>query len=79
MKPKTNNLVVNGLLKQLSDDKNVSVEQNKHLKVTGFYGGRKKVLILSCSPSSNYQKNLRSSLRKFLRSLAIEVDLNPIF
>ena len=79
MKNTTINRKVIGLLRQLSDDKNVFVEQNKHLKVTGIYGGQRRVLILYCSPSSTYQKKLRSTLRRFLRSLAVEVDLNPIF
>jgi len=79
MKTTTINRKVIGLLRQLSDDKNVFVEQNKHLKVTGIYGGQRRVLILYCSPSSTYQKKLRSTLRRFLRSLAIEVDLNSIF
>ena len=79
MKTSTINRKVIGLLRQLSDDKNVSVEQNNHLKITGVYRGQKRVLTLSCSPSSSYQKKLRSTLRRFLRSLAVEVDLNPVF
>ena len=79
MKTSIINRKVIGLLQKLSDDKRVSIEQNKYIKVAGSYGGQKRVLILSLSPSSNYPNVLRSTLRKFLRSLAVEVDLNPIF
>jgi hypothetical protein len=68
-----------GFLRELSDDKTIKIEQNKHLKVTGYYGGNKKVLILFCSPSSCYQTYLRSTLRRFLRSLDADIDLKPIF
>lgn len=79
MKTSTINRKVIGLLQQLSDDKSVSIEQNKHIKVTGSYGRQKRILILSLSPSSNYPNVLRSTLGRFLRSFAIEVDLNSIF
>ena len=78
MKTSTINRKVIGLLQRLSDDKSISVKKNKHIKVTGFYWGQKRVLILSLSPSSNYQNVLHSTLRNFFRSVAVEVDIDSL-
>ena len=67
------------LLRELSDDNQIKITQNKHLKIKGKFGGTEKTLILFCSPSSCYQRYLRSTLRRFLKDLHIEVDLKPIF
>lgn len=79
MKTNTINERVIQYLRSITDDNKIRVEQNKHLKLTGFYNGKKRVLILYCSPSSSYQRKLRSTLRRFLRSLDLEINLNPIF
>ena len=59
-------------LQCLTDDNLISIHQHKHIKIEGVYGGTKRSLTLSCSPSSLYQKYTRSSLRRFLRTLDIE-------
>ena len=79
MKTNTINTKVINCLKELTDDKNINIEQNKHLRLTGVYNGKKRTFFLCCSPSSSYQKTMRSTLRRFLRSLEIETDLSPIF
>ena len=79
MKTNTINERVIDFLKSITDDKNIKVEQHKHLRLTGVYGGKKRVFFLACSPSSSYQRKLRSTLRRFLRSLDLEINLNPIF
>ena len=67
-----NRSVVN-LLRFLSDDGNLKVTQNKHIKVTGMFEGVEKVYTLSTSPSNiYYEKSQRSSLRRFIQSLNIE-------
>jgi hypothetical protein len=79
MKTTTINERVIDYLKSITDESTLKVEQNKHLRLTGVYAGKKRVFFLSCSPSSSYQCKLRSSLRRFLRTLDIETDLKPIF
>jgi hypothetical protein len=79
MKTSTINERVIDFLKSISDDNEIKVEQHKHLRLTGSYGGKKRVFFLACSPSSSYQKKLRSTLRRFLRTLDLEINLNPIF
>ena len=37
------------LLTELSDNKEVSVTRNKHIKVTGVFAGEKHSLMLACS------------------------------
>ena len=56
------------LLAELSDNKEVSVKRNKHIKVTGVFAGEKHSLMLACSPFSNYQRTACAALRKFIRS-----------
>ena len=65
MKTSTINRKVIGLLRQLSDDKNVSVEQNKHLKITGVYGEQESfdtllfsIQFLSKEVAFNFEKVL---------------------
>ena len=79
MNVKSVNKKVIECLRELSDDKGLSIEQNKHIKVTGTFRGQKRSLVLFCSPSSCYQTYLRSTLRRFLRSLELDQDLRPIF
>jgi hypothetical protein len=79
MNVKSVNKKVIDCLRELSDDKDLSIEQNKHMKVTGYFRGQKRSLVLFCSPSSCYQTYLRSTLRRFLKSLELNQDLRPIF
>ena len=79
MKTITINDRVIDYLKSITDENILKIEQNKHLRLTGVYAGKKRVFFLSCSPSSSYQCKLRSSLRRFLRTLDLELNLNPIF
>jgi len=79
MNVKSVNRKVIECLRKLSDDKGLSIEQNKHIKVTGTFHGKKRSLVLFCSPSSCYQTYLRSTLRRFLKNLELNQDLRPIF
>lgn len=74
MSTRSINRKVIGHLKELSDDKEVHVTQNKHIKVTGLYGGEKRSFVLACSPFSNYQKTALSALRRFIRSIPLQVN-----
>jgi len=66
-------------LRHVSDDHELTIEQNKHIKVTGTFLGQQRSITLCCSPSSSYQTYLRSRLRRFLREIDHEMDLRPIF
>ena len=59
-------------LKDLSDNQRIVVYQHKHIKIEGVYGGVKRSLTLAISPSSLYQRYVRSTLRRFIRTLDIE-------
>ncbi len=59
-------------LKDLSDNQSIVVYQHKHIKIEGVYGGVKRSLTLAISPSSLYQRYVRSTLRRFIRTLEIE-------
>lgn len=59
-------------LKDLSDNQSIVVHQHKHIKIEGVYGGVKRSLTLAISPSSLYQRYVRSTLRRFIRTLEIE-------
>lgn len=63
------------LLTELSDNKEVRVTQNKHIKISGMFGGVKHSLTLACSPGSHYQRSACASLRKFIRFS--NLPLNP--
>jgi len=77
MNQRTINKRVINYLREISDGKQVVVDQNKHIKVTGHFRGRKRSIVLFCSPSSCYQTYLRSTLRRFLKGLEIDVELTP--
>ena len=62
------------LLTELTDNKEVQVIHNKHIKVTGVYGGQKRSHSLCCSPSSCYLMRAQGDLRRFIRSLPIHVN-----
>ena len=79
MKTTTINNAVIEHLRKLADNNEIRLEQTKHLRLTGVYNGKKRTFFLCCSPSSSYQKTMRSTLRRFLRSLDIETNLSPIF
>lgn len=66
-------------LRHLSDDHELIIEQNKHIKVTGTFLGQQRSITLCCSPSSSYPSYLRSRLRRFLRGIDPEMDPRPIF
>ena len=59
-------------LQDLADDNSIVVSQHKHIKIEGVYAGKKRSLTLAVSPSSLYQRYVRSSLRRFIKSLEIE-------
>jgi hypothetical protein len=58
-------------LTELTDNNTITIQQNKHIKLVGLYGGKKRTFMLSCSPSSFYAKHMRSCLKRFLRTLDI--------
>ncbi len=67
-----NQRVIN-LLKGLTDENIISVQQNKHIKVCGVFDGKKRVFTLSSSPTkSRYERSMRSDLRRFLESIGID-------
>ena len=68
-----NRRVIN-LLKHLTDDREVEVRQRTHIKVSGLIQGKKTVLLtLSSSPtSSRYLQNVRSNLRRIVRTLDVD-------
>ncbi len=68
---KINRKIIN-YLQDLTDDHIVEVHQHKHIKIEGVYGGVKRSLTLAISPSSLYQRYVRSTLRRFIRTLDIE-------
>ena len=70
MSTKSINRKVIDFLRHLSDEKELHIVQNSHIKVTGLYGGKKRTFTLSSSPSSRlYPSITRSQLRRFLRSI----------
>lgn len=62
------------LLAELSDNNQVQVTQNKHIKISGWFGGEKHSHVLSCSPSSNYQRTACAGLRSFIRTTKLTVN-----
>ena len=79
MSAKSINRDVIGILRKLSDDKNVTVVQNKHIKVVGVYGGITRSFMLSTSPSSQYRLFLRSQLARFIQSLNVKTNITYPF
>ena len=68
------------LLTQLSDNQKLQIKCNKHLKVTGIYGGEKRTFTLANSPStSNYEKRMRSTVKRFINSLNIHTSISHPF
>lgn len=64
------NRKVISLLTELSDHKKVDIQKNRHIKVTGIFEGKKRVLILFGTPSGNfYPRYCRSKVRRFIASL----------
>ncbi len=57
------------LLRSYTDDKYVSITQNKHIKVVGTYRGINRSFLLSLSPNNNYETYIRSYLNRFLQSI----------
>ena len=60
------------VLRSYTDDNCIRVEQNKHIKVVGTYGGILRSFHLSVSPSKNYEASIRPCLMRFLRSIGID-------
>lgn len=56
-------------LTSITDNNALIIEQNKHIKLTGLFSGVERSFILYCSPSSNYQKYMRSTLKRFIGTL----------
>jgi hypothetical protein len=56
-------------LTELTDNNTITIQQNKHIKLVGLYGGKKRTFMLSCSPSSGYSKHMGSCLKRFLRPI----------
>ena len=60
------------LLTQLSDNRELDIQQNKHIKVTGSFGGEKRTFTLASSPNGCYEKHMRSAVKRFITSLNIK-------
>ena len=57
-------------LTELSDNNEVTVVQNKHIKIVGLYGGVRKVFTLSTTPDTrHYERAVRSRFRRFADSV----------
>ena len=70
-----NRRVIN-ILRTNTDDNNVDVVQNKHIKVIGTYGGVSRSFLLSPSPThSNYERSVRSYLNRFLQSVGCPIRI----
>lgn len=70
------NRKVISLLIELSDHKKVDIQKNRHIKVTGTFEGKKRVIILSDSPSEHYYaKYCRSKIRRFIASLNLNYQV----
>lgn len=64
-------------LRELADDNEISMRKKSgHQIVVARFGGEERIFGLSASPGSNYQRNIRYSLNRFIRSLPI--DREPI-
>ena len=80
MKCKKINVEIIKFLKKITDDNHVEVIRSRHIKVIGIFGGEKRTCVISPSPKSrNYERNVTSYVRRFLRSLNIECDITPSF
>ena len=69
------------LLKGLTDDKNIKITLKNHIKVEGVYGGKRRVFHLANTPSTlDYQKKIRSDIKRFIQSLNIKTTVQyPYF
>ena len=73
----TVNRKVLNCLRELADDNEISMRKKSgHQIVVARFGGEERIFGLSASPGSNYQRNIRYSLNRFIRSLPI--DREPI-
>ena len=81
MKSRAINHKVIALLKRISDENQIKVLQNTHIKVIGNYGGQERTFMLSSSPTNtNYLCATRSRLKRFLQSLDIKTNIQyPYF
>ena len=60
-------------LRELADDNEISMRKKSgHQIVVAHYGGEERIFGLSSSPGSNYQRNIRYSLNRFIRSLPVD-------
>ena len=69
MSTKSINHTIADFLRKLTDNNSITIQQNKHIKLIGTYNGKQRSFTLSSSPSQNYQKSIKSALKKFVRSL----------
>ena len=69
------------LLKGLTDDKNIKITLKNHIKVEGVYGGQRRGFHLANTPSTlDYQKKIRSDIKRFIQSLNITTTVQyPYF
>ncbi len=61
------------LLRSYADDKEITLQHSKHIKVIGTYNGEKRVITLASSPGRRYKKNMICKLRRFLLSIGAAV------
>ena len=73
MRTRSINRQIIKLLRSYADDKEITLQHSKHIKVTGTYNGEKKVIILAVSPGIRYRKNKISELRRFLISIGAAI------
>jgi len=76
MEYKAINRKVIALLTQLSDNRTLDIQKNRHIKITGIFGGKKRVFTLAGTPSrSYYERSCRSKVRRFIASLNLNYQV----
>ena len=73
MTPSNANRRICKFLRSLADEGTFRMRKKTgHPICIASYGGVERAFGLSCTPGGNYQKNIRASLNRFVRSLPIE-------
>jgi len=73
MRTRSINRQIIKVLRSYADDKEITLQHSKHIKVTGTYNGEKKVIMLASSPGRRYKKHKISELRRFFLSIGVPI------
>ena len=67
-----NHSVIN-LLRYLSDDGELIIKKRPHIKITGNFQGKKRVVTLCHSPTERYYEHeIRSIIRRFIEPMDLD-------